>query len=483
MQLCVFDLRRGQTEGQELDKILFFYPSDVSIATRLSVIGLSEGLITFTRIFSPETPCESIKTQMHSHVFYEAEPQIWMVMIVEEDENSEYIRRVDCLREVLNELHSLFVMFNGSIRSLADKEPTGALVRTHLHCFIMDFLSDYFVGKKLVLPDFRDSLKECRTLQMITAGREAALDVQSLVRVLESCAGNAKCYTLVLFQDLMVSTNLSSVDSVRLFTYAVLRLTPQALSRPYSHSKESNSSPGAVLDQYHHHNSHDAAGRNSSYSVLRPLQRGKWFKGEDGFLLTDTWGLEVDGSMHKSPTIWLHETEEKMYMLVYQHRSLTAVLLMPVSSINGEPGIARVKQQIIEHQASMKIFKVEEKLSRGWAGENAYHVSGYRYLMVDRDGGVSRATPPGKVTTLTKESLGCVNKLRSEVDWEKRRGNWRDVEICLRAKNNAWHVGRLTGGKELYVVLEKGAHETLLYASDAVERFSDRYCGGAFSLN
>lgn len=50
MKLCVFDLRRGQTEGQELDKILFFYPADLPLSTQLSVIGLSEGLITFTRL-------------------------------------------------------------------------------------------------------------------------------------------------------------------------------------------------------------------------------------------------------------------------------------------------------------------------------------------------------------------------------------------------------------------------------------------------
>ena len=49
LKLCAFDLRRGQTEGQELDKILFFYSADLAFSTQLSVIGLSEGLITFTR--------------------------------------------------------------------------------------------------------------------------------------------------------------------------------------------------------------------------------------------------------------------------------------------------------------------------------------------------------------------------------------------------------------------------------------------------
>lgn len=81
IELCIFDLKRGQHEGQELDKILFFFPAGLPFSKQLSVIGLSEGLITFTRIFSPETPCELIEAEKHSHVFHEPEPDIWIVMV------------------------------------------------------------------------------------------------------------------------------------------------------------------------------------------------------------------------------------------------------------------------------------------------------------------------------------------------------------------------------------------------------------------
>jgi len=53
IKFCIFDLRRGQQEGQELDKILFFFPADLPFSAQLSVIGLSEGLITFTRLVLP----------------------------------------------------------------------------------------------------------------------------------------------------------------------------------------------------------------------------------------------------------------------------------------------------------------------------------------------------------------------------------------------------------------------------------------------
>ncbi|XP_010278428.1 PREDICTED: uncharacterized protein LOC104612630 isoform X2 [Nelumbo nucifera] len=503
IQLCIFDLRRGQHEGQELDKILFFFPADLSFSTQLSVIGLSEGLITFTRIFSPDAACEVIEAERHSHVFYQAEPDIWMVMVVEKNKDTEAIWRNDALQRVLKEVHSLFVMFHGSIRALLEKEPGGGVARSHLYSFVMDYLTDFLVAKKLHLPSFRDCLKERGTVQMLTVGREAAIEVQSLVRILESaCPGNTACNSLVLFQDLLVSTTLSPDDTVNLFAYAVLRLTPRSLSHgtnSWSYLRKGSTAShvptGSISDNSgsateQSYTSHDTSpGRQGQrYHIPRPLQRDKWSKGKDGFLVTETWGAEVGSLIPATPTVWLQQTDERMYLCVFQQKYLTVILLIPVSSIiNGEQGISMVKQLVLE-TASLNIFKVEERLSRGWGGGNAYHVSGYRYLLCDRDRNISRASPPGKVTTLTKDSLLALNKLREEVDVEKSRAKWddpnhdKDLEICIRARNNAWVIARLTKGKELYMVLEK-ANETLLYASDAVEKFSNRYCNGTFSLD
>ncbi|KOM51265.1 hypothetical protein LR48_Vigan08g209200 [Vigna angularis] len=523
IQLCIFDLRRGQHEGQELDKILFFFPAGLPFSKQLSVIGLSEGLITFTRIFSPEAACEVIEAERHSHVFHEAEPDIWMVMLVEKSNDSEPIWRDDALRKVLKEIHSLFIMFHGSVRGMLEKEPGGELTRRHLYSFIMDYLracknrspwdncccgngevavsNDFLAGRKLLLPSFRDCLKERGTVQMLTIGREAAIEVQSLVRVLESSAGNSLCDSLILFQDLLVSTTLSPDDTINLFTYAVLRLTPHALSSGSSSwsylrkgstasnvAIESNSAHPNSLSESLYGTSDISSGEDNHYHVVRPLQSDKWSKGKDGYLVTDLWGAEVGTWVFATPTVWLQQTGEKMYLCVYQHRSLTLMLMIPVSAVpNGEQGVSEVRRQIIEN-ASLQILKVEEKLSKGWGGENAYHVGGYRYLLVDGDRNVSRASPATKVTTLTKESLLAMNKLRQEVELEKRRAKLdgcnfeKDLEMCIRTKNNAWVISRVTRGKELYMVLEK-ASETLLYASDAVEKFSDRYCDGAFSLD
>ncbi|CAI0432057.1 unnamed protein product [Linum tenue] len=501
MQLCIFDLRRGQQEGQELDKILFFFPADLPFATQLSVIGLSEGLITFTRIFSPDAACEVIEAERHSHVFYEAESDIWMVMVVDKSKESKAACQVDALRKVLKEVHSLFVLFHGTMRSMLEKETSGGLIRSHLYPFITDYLSgkplfycsipkaaDFLTGRKLQLPSFHDCLMERGTVQMLTVGREAAIEVQSLVKVLECSAGTTSCYSLVLFQDLLVSTTLSPDDTISLFTYAVLRLTPHALSSgatSWSYLQRTNAgsqvpalstitNSGSVSDNIYR--------SQNNCQVKRPLHHNRWFRGNDGFLASDIWGTDNGSQTSVTPIVYLQLTEERMYLCAYQHKSLTIILLVPVSSIlNGEQGLSLVKQQVLEN-ASLKMLMVEEKLSKGWGGENAYHVSGYRYLLVD-DERVSRASPPAKVMTLAKESLLALSKLREEVNLEKKRAKCSNkLEICVRAKNGAWVIARTSRGKELYMVLEK-ASETLLYAADSVEKFSNRYCSGVFSLD
>lgn len=57
-------------------------------------------------------------------------------------------------------------------RSIAEVAISCSLYVTFL------FEADFPVGKKLQLPSFRDCLKERGTVQMLTMGREAAIEVQ-----------------------------------------------------------------------------------------------------------------------------------------------------------------------------------------------------------------------------------------------------------------------------------------------------------------
>lgn len=78
--------------------------------------------------------------------------------MVEKSNDSEPIWRDDALRKVLKEIHSLFVMFHGTIRAMLEKEPGGGLIRRHLYSFIMDYLrgksSHKSITMKLIFYNF-----------------------------------------------------------------------------------------------------------------------------------------------------------------------------------------------------------------------------------------------------------------------------------------------------------------------------------------
>lgn len=159
-------------------------------------------------------------------------------------------------------------------------------------------------------------------------------------------------------------------DLINLFTYTVMRLTPNALSAGASSwsylrkgSTTSNASGSllasstSVLDRYYSSRDTSPVGVRS-YQVVRPLQHDKWSKGKDVFLVTDIWGTEVGSLSPSSPTIWLKQTEERMYLCAFQHRSLTIILFIPVTSVhNGEQGLSVVKQQILENVSRYNKWK------------------------------------------------------------------------------------------------------------------------------
>lgn len=141
----------------------------------------------------------------------------------------------------------------------------------------------------------------------------------------------------------------------------MLRLSPRALSSgasSWSYLRKGNTAPGAsgpmlpnsssVLEVYYGSQENSVGGH--SYNVLRPLKHGHWSRGNDGFLVTDSWEAEAGSLVHTCPTIWLHKTDERMYLCAYQHRSLTIIFLIPVASVlNADQEIPFVKQQIIEN--------------------------------------------------------------------------------------------------------------------------------------
>ena len=69
-------------QEQQKQKLLFYYPKEDTLDRKLRNIGLCEAIINFTRTFSPSKPCEAVHTLKTRQVLLEAEPDIWMSMVI-----------------------------------------------------------------------------------------------------------------------------------------------------------------------------------------------------------------------------------------------------------------------------------------------------------------------------------------------------------------------------------------------------------------
>ncbi|KAH7352599.1 hypothetical protein KP509_19G053500 [Ceratopteris richardii] len=497
VQLCIFDTSRGQSDGQELDKILFFYPSESPFSAQLSLIGLGEGIITFTKMFSPNAPCDIIDTEKRSHVFFQPEPDIWMILVIEKRKESGELGRTRALQAILMEAHGLFTLFYGSIRALLLNSPSGDVARSCLQAFLPDYIS----VKRLSMLSSHSGLQERGTIQMMALDRSTALEVQSVVDLLQSWFGSGRIHhTLLLFQDLLVSTTLPPEDAAHLYTYARMRLIPAAistssgghslkkvLSRANSSSVHLKASASDITAAGQRPSPADSSNHHSQFFTPRPLQHDKWWRDNDGFLVTDAWGVDAQGMSAITPTVWLQQSsQERMKLVAYQHKQLTVVMLISVMHLAPNADGSHVLRNQVLEKASNKLNALEDRLSKEWGGINANHVPGYRYLYVDYDSRVSKASPAGKIATLTKDSLLSLDKVRSEIDIAKGRCDGSgeaqpyELETCVRTRSNAWVVVRIRGNHELYLVLER-ASETLLLTAEATEKFSRRHCDGIFA--
>ena len=67
-------------EGDEEKKIMFYYPENEKLVTKVNNIGLFEALAQYTSSFYANKPCQLISTERRKYVFHNPEENYWMVI-------------------------------------------------------------------------------------------------------------------------------------------------------------------------------------------------------------------------------------------------------------------------------------------------------------------------------------------------------------------------------------------------------------------
>lgn len=109
------------TDIEQSEKILYFYPNNISLSEQLGKITMLEGLIDFSSKFSLD-PIESCVLDNLTWSFYQCEPDIWIIManqnILKENFQkyvSHHQNSVYCGQQSLKNIYEMLYLFSGPI--------------------------------------------------------------------------------------------------------------------------------------------------------------------------------------------------------------------------------------------------------------------------------------------------------------------------------------------------------------------------------
>ena len=119
-------------------QIMFYYPASATIDEQLGDVGLCEGLINFTRTFSPNKPCRAVHTDLVRQVLWEPEPSIWLVLVVkrarppkrDSDSYGDDDLSSQVLDAVLRNAYQTLRLFHGTMHRIANEKGADGLRRT-----------------------------------------------------------------------------------------------------------------------------------------------------------------------------------------------------------------------------------------------------------------------------------------------------------------------------------------------------------------
>ena len=234
-------------------QIMFYYPASATIDEQLGDVGLCEGLINFTRTFSPNKPCRAVHTDLVRQVLWEPEPSIWLVLVVkrarppkrDSDSYGDDDLSSQVLDAVLRNAYQMLRLFHGTMHRIANEKGADGLRRT-LALVMPSYISTlppiskldlaFCLGAHLQTLQTFASLSPCHHAHCTTSwplpggvryfpvDRNTFLALQSFFHLAQQDFPSVR-FGICLYQDLLVWSSLpNAIDINALYTYLVLHV-------------------------------------------------------------------------------------------------------------------------------------------------------------------------------------------------------------------------------------------------------------------
>ncbi|XP_015111487.1 vacuolar fusion protein CCZ1 homolog [Diachasma alloeum] len=449
----IFNGTYAKKEGEEEKKILYYYPEKTDVDTKIRNIGLSEAIIKFTESFNPGQTCDYCHTHKTRQIYYQPEPDFWIVMIVgvpyllktkDGNEYTEYqhdeVSSPVCLA-IMKQAYMRFRLFMGSFETILKDPGCGSV--TLLKHKLDYFFSEHLLTLKL---NHRDILDIFQGLQFLPLDKGTFLRVQCFMNLIEATFPHVK-YTAFLYNDQLVWSGLEPEDMQVVYNYLVSTLLPAHMEKEL----------------------HGGSMPRNSASPFTSSHYGKFVTGASS--MNESIGIA------KSPIVFINysTTPTSLYLVVYSALSATICLF-----IDSSTGL------LIDYLKSLDAFLGPQltTLVSSVADQCSKHVpdlgeSTPKYLYFNRLNLAYKSTihlDNRRVSNVltTPEVLRIITDIHSDTNKLKEAG-----EVVIKTMSDYWVVGKLSNLREFFVVIQQ-KNANIIEIDDEVKRLCEKQLKSIF---
>ncbi|XP_046680049.1 vacuolar fusion protein CCZ1 homolog isoform X2 [Homalodisca vitripennis] len=218
----------GKNEGEEEQKIMYYFPPKVKMDDKMKNVGLSEAIIQFTKTFSKKRCCESLHSEKTRHYYFSPEVNFYMVMTVNvptrtsvegKTYHGDEVQDSVCLA-VVKQAYLMYRLFHGTFSSLLDSSGGDT---TPLKQRLESFFNRHLPTIKLQHCDIMDIFQG---VQFLPLDKQTFLHIQCFVNLLEASFPVVE-FTAFLYNDRLIWSGLEPEDMQVVFHYLVYTLLPK----------------------------------------------------------------------------------------------------------------------------------------------------------------------------------------------------------------------------------------------------------------
>ncbi|CAG8493883.1 6887_t:CDS:10 [Ambispora leptoticha] len=507
---CIYNPSFGSTEETQVNQIIYYVArTTVPMDVKMRQIGLAQGLVNFSRVFSPDKPCENVHTQKNRLAFYEPEPNYWIHISIElghmkrttKDKDGKPKSSVEFLdanlhdsniRRMLEKGYEMYRIFNGPFEHTVRTEGVKAL-KIKLEEFFSKWVFEWDFEKE-------ELAKIIDGVQYQPLSTTARSEITSFAKKIETDYTFISRNIFILWKDNLIYCGKDDAGNGNDITDADVRSEDITAKPP----------PPLLSVQSNFLTDSTAELKGTDQRIINPMtiflkkQIDKNKKRENGHgndedhkqdeedeSDEDPKQEEVNGNGedHKQDE---EDDIEECYFLVFNHNSLTLAFLIPVTSIEGTANIENAEfhdslheyltpqmdkmSKVIENDVenSKKIGKLEP--------DKEYRFLFYNKLTLAIKCSINSSASSNNTSSWTSsasKNLTISGEMAHALcdvyeDLEKYP---QMTEIYSKASINFWIVGKRSEGRYLYLVVSR-RDATLLEVEDDFRKLSALHFSG-----